>query len=101
MNQGNDRSNTQVKSLHIATLNVRGLGGKLEEVLILNIYNINVLFICETWVSPGALPPHDYCILYSPYPQLDRKQYGHNMVLVSSSILNGSHTKTYSKHKHL
>jgi hypothetical protein len=66
-------------SLHIATLNVRGLGGKLEEILhVLNIYNIDILFICETWSPTYAKPPHPCCISLSPHPQKHTQTSGHN-----------------------
>ena len=61
-------------TLSVATLNVHGLSGRVEDVMKLVIaHNIDLLFLCETWSGVGTRSPHETIIGFTPYPD---KKYG-------------------------
>ena len=60
---------TKVSSLSIACLNVNGLMGRLEDVLhAINVYNIDILFVCETRLRSQHSQLHECVLVSSPWP---------------------------------
>jgi exonuclease III len=56
-------------TLSVATLNVHGLSGRVDDVLRLVIaHDIDILFLCETWSGLGTRTPSETIIGFTPFP---------------------------------
>jgi hypothetical protein len=60
--------------LKIACLNVAGLAGKWDEIDdILLRYDIDIIFLCETWMAPNSRALDSRFVCHSPFPTPNRK----------------------------